>query len=121
MVLSRLPSIYVLKPHNLPEVSLLFWTNEHTNAVWGAVAVGINLRFGISFKDNLFGAVIKLLTFIMVTSRATVILTVVLRVSYAPALTRCCKTAVSPENQDIPGTAVLHYCDADGKRCDLSK
>lgn len=78
-----------------------------TQRLWGAAAVGSNLSFGISFKDTLIGAVIKPLTFIMVTSRATVILTVVLRVSYAPALTRRCKTAVSPENPHIPGTALL--------------
>lgn len=99
-----LPNIYVLKLHNL-RCLLLFRTNEHRKIVWGAGAVGSNSSFGISFKDTLIGAVIKPLTFIMVTSRATVILSVVLRVSYAPALTRHCKTAVSLENPHIPGTA----------------
>lgn len=100
---------------------MLFRINEHTDIVWGTVAVGSNLSFGISFKDTLIGAVIKPLTFIMVTSRAIVILTVVLRVSYAPALTQHCKTAVSLENPHIPRTAGLHCCGADGKMCDLSK
>lgn len=69
--------------------------------------MGSNLEFGISFKDTLIGAVmIKALTFIMVSSRATVVLTVVLRVSYAPALTRYRKTAVAPEGPCVPGTAL---------------